>query len=89
VQQVEAAAFLRHAGRRFDVVFVDPPFAEDALAPLLQELVRGGQLAPGALVYIEHAVRGGPPPLPPGFELHRSKRAGEVGYHLLAWRAAA
>lgn len=89
VQQVEAAAFLRHAGRRFDVVFLDPPFAEDALAPLLQELVRGGQLAPGALVYIEHAVRGGPPPLPPGFELHRSKRAGEVGYHLLAWRAAA
>ncbi|GAB4352684.1 MAG: 16S rRNA (guanine(966)-N(2))-methyltransferase [Immundisolibacter sp.] len=89
VQQVEAAAFLRRAGRRFDVVFLDPPFAEDALAPLLQELVRGGQLAAGARVYIEHAARGGPPPLPPGFELHRSKRAGEVGYHLLAWHAAA
>ncbi|HCO43203.1 MAG TPA: 16S rRNA (guanine(966)-N(2))-methyltransferase RsmD [Gammaproteobacteria bacterium] len=89
VQQAEATAFLRHAGRRFDVVFLDPPFLEGALAPLLEALACSDQLAPGALVYIEHAARFSPPPLPAGFEVRRSKRAGEVGYHLLAWRAAA
>lgn len=89
VQQGEAAAFLRGAGRRFDLVFLDPPFAEHALAPLLAALAAGRQLAPQGLVYIEHAARDGLPALPPGFAPHRSKRAGEVGYHLLAWEGAA
>ena len=89
VQQGEAAAFLRGAGRRFDLVFLDPPFAEHTLAPLLATLAACGQLAPRALVYIEHAARDGEPPLPTGFAPWRSKRAGEVGYHLLAWEGAA
>lgn len=84
----DAAAFLRDAGRRFDVVFLDPPFADQALAPLLVTLAACGQLAPQARVYIEHAARDGLPELPPGFTLWRSKRAGEVGYHLLAWEGA-
>ncbi|MFZ5492136.1 MAG: 16S rRNA (guanine(966)-N(2))-methyltransferase RsmD [Pseudomonadota bacterium] len=88
VRQGEADAFLRSAGRRFDLVFLDPPFAHHALATLLATLAGSGQLAPGALVYIEHAVRDGAPPLPPGFAVWRSKRAGEVGYHLLAWEGS-
>ncbi len=84
----DAAAFLRSAARRFDLVFLDPPFAEHALAALLATLAACGQLAPRALVYVEYAVRDGLPELPPGFAPHRSKRAGEVGYHLLAWEGA-
>ncbi len=85
VRRVDAQTFLRSGGRRFDLVFLDPPFAEGALAPLLAALVSGGQLAPGARVYIEHAARDGLPALPPGLIPWRSKRAGQVGYHLLAW----
>lgn len=85
VRKVDVQTFLRSAGRRFDVVFLDPPFVEGALAPLLAALVDGGQLARGAHVYVEHAARDGLPTLPAGLEPRRSKRAGEVGYHLLAW----
>lgn len=85
VRKIDAQTFLRSAGRRFDLVFLDPPFAEGALAPLLTTLANSGQLAPGARVYIEHAARDGLPALPAGLEPWRSKRAGEVGYHLLAW----
>jgi cytidyltransferase-like protein len=74
---------------RIDLVFLDPPFAEGALAPLLATLAGNGQLAPGALVYVEHAARDGLPELPAGLEPWRSKRAGEVGYHLLAWTGGA
>ena len=89
VSKVDAQTFLRGAGRRFDLVFLDPPFAAGALAPLLAALVDGGQLAPGARVYVEHAVRDGLPGLPHGLEPWRSKRAGEVGYHLLTWEGGA
>jgi 16S rRNA (guanine966-N2)-methyltransferase len=85
VRQADAAVVLRGIGRRFDLVFLDPPFADRALAPLLAQLAASGQLAPQARVYIEHAARDGMPPLPPGLVPWRSKRAGEVGYHLLAW----
>jgi 16S rRNA (guanine966-N2)-methyltransferase len=88
VRRADAQAFLRTAGRRFALVFLDPPFAEGALEPLLATLAGSGQLAPGALVYVEHAARDGLPELPAGLEPWRSKRAGEVGYHLLAWENA-
>jgi 16S rRNA (guanine966-N2)-methyltransferase len=67
---------------RYDVVFVDPPFDSDLRGRALDALARLDRLAPGGLVYVE-----GPADLPPpqheGFELHRSKRAGNVGFHLL------
>jgi 16S rRNA (guanine966-N2)-methyltransferase len=87
VRKLDAQAFLRSAGQPFDLVFLDPPFAQAALEPLLTALAGRGRLAPGALVYIEHAARDGLPALPAGLEPWRSKRAGEVGYHLLAWRS--
>jgi len=89
VQQIDAQSFLRSPGWHFDLVFLDPPFADGALEPLLAALAQSRQLAPGARVYIEHAARDGLPVLPPGLEPWRSKRAGEVGYHLLAWEGGA
>jgi 16S rRNA (guanine966-N2)-methyltransferase len=67
---------------RYDVVFVDPPFDSDLRERALDALLAQDRVAPGGLVYVE-----GPaeelPPQPQGFELHRSKRAGNVGFHLL------
>ena len=39
-------------------------------------------LRAGGLVYLEAPAGEGTPPLPARWSLHRSKRAGEVGYHL-------
>ena len=82
-QQVElvfadAFDFLRTSQDGFDVVFLDPPFGQNALASALEQLP--GRLAGGARVYVE-----APAPLEvqaPWRELRRS-RAGQVSYQLL------
>lgn len=47
----------------FDLVFMDPPYETDAVAPALTALVSCGALAPGARIVIEHSARD--PIIPP------------------------
>jgi len=82
VVQADALAWLRTAPRPFDVVFLDPPFEAGLLEAAMQALASGGWLAPGAFIYLEAPAQRGAPELPPGWVLHRSGRAGAVGYHL-------
>jgi 16S rRNA (guanine(966)-N(2))-methyltransferase RsmD len=77
----DAFAFLHTGTERFDVVFLDPPFRQNALPALLEALP--ARLAPGARVYVE-----APAPCEPDAswrELKRS-RAGQVSYQLLERR---
>jgi 16S rRNA (guanine966-N2)-methyltransferase len=74
----DAFDFLRTGTDGFDVVFLDPPFGQNALALALEQLP--GRLASGARVYVE-----APAPLEvqgTWRELRRS-RAGQVSYQLL------
>ncbi len=82
VLQMDAAAFLAQPPDPFDLVFLDPPFADRALEGLCAQLESRGWLRPGARVYLEDTATAGEPALPQGWTLLRSKRAGEVGYHL-------
>lgn len=66
---------------RYDIVFLDPPFAEIAALPQLCDAL-SAHLAPQAWIYQE-TPRAHPPVLLPGWRLHRSKQTGQVGYHLL------
>ncbi len=66
----------------FDLIFLDPPFGKDLLAPTLAALAAGGWTRAGSLVYLENERAAGVPQLPPHWELLKSKSAGEVGYHL-------
>jgi 16S rRNA (guanine966-N2)-methyltransferase len=84
VTRGDALSYLQGAPRPFDVVFLDPPFRRDLLQPALQRLAEGGWLAQGARVYIELESELGDPQLPEGWELLRSKQAGQVAYHLAA-----
>jgi 16S rRNA (guanine966-N2)-methyltransferase len=43
------------AGGPFDLVFLDPPYRKDLVAPALSSLSDGGWLAPGALLVVETA----------------------------------
>lgn len=45
---------LRHTGRRFDLVFMDPPYNTGAIAPAINNLLGADALAPGAVLIIEH-----------------------------------
>jgi 16S rRNA (guanine966-N2)-methyltransferase len=74
----DALDYLRRSKEAFDVVFLDPPFRQNALASALGELP--GRLSAGGRVYVE-----APAPLdvqPPWRELKRA-RAGQVSYQLL------
>ena len=78
----DAQSFLAQTATPFDVIFLDPPFAEPVLPEVCRRIETGRWLKQGGYVYLEAAAAAGAPELPSGWSLLRSKRAGEVGYHL-------
>jgi 16S rRNA (guanine966-N2)-methyltransferase len=81
-----AEQYLAGGARSFDLVFLDPPFAANALADVIAQLRERGALAPGCLLYLEHPRSPALPALPPGFTALREGRAGAVGYDLYEYR---
>jgi len=67
---------------RYDIVFLDPPFAQGLIPPTLQQLEEKHWLAPGARIYIESETQLRELPLPPGWQLLKEKRSGQVIYRL-------
>ncbi len=82
VVEADALTWLKGQPGTYDIVFLDPPFAAGILAEAMQRLEARGVLAPGASIYIEMPVSAGLPELPAPWSLHRTGRAGAVGYHL-------
>jgi len=81
VVQSSVEGWLSGAAEPFDIVFLDPPFRKNMLPACIRALESGGWLAADARVYIE-AESNLELELPERWELTRSKRAGQVGYHL-------
>jgi len=77
--RAEAGAYLAREPRRFDVIFLDPPFATDPWDGLLA--AARARLAAEGVIYAES-----PRPLGGEADLRvlKSGRAGQVYYHLLA-----
>lgn len=88
VVETDAAAYLQRAPEPFDIIFLDPPFASTLIEGCAAAIARGGWLVPSGLVYVEAPAAMQPLPVPPTWELAKSKRAGQVGYHLLRAPAA-
>jgi 16S rRNA (guanine966-N2)-methyltransferase len=82
VVRSDATRYLDGPALAFDLVFLDPPFDAAVLPEICRRLECEGWLTPGGFVYLEAPAIAGPPELPAGWTLLRSKRAGEVGYHL-------
>jgi len=77
----DAFAYLRRASGEFDLVFLDPPFRQNALGAALEAVA--ARVAQQGRVYVE-----APEPVDPGApwrEVRRS-RAGQVSYQLLEKR---
>ncbi len=77
IVQGDALEYLRRGGERFDVAFLDPPYASGLAAPALEALP--ARLNPGARVYVESARPIAPAP---GWRALREARAGAVRYAL-------
>lgn len=84
VELVRAGAldYVDATSRRFDVVFVDPPFQAGLLQESCRRIAAAGILRPGARIYLERPAGGCPPQLPEGWSLLHEKRAGRVVYAL-------
>lgn len=67
----------------FDIVFVDPPFADELLQPVLDVLLDDQYLNTGAQVYCEYPAEQ-EPQLPEGWEFTRKKQAGNIVYGLVS-----
>ncbi len=76
----DASAWLAQAGSPFDIVFLDPPFDAGLTTAVLARLRARQLLVPGGWVYLEQPADAPPPG---DWALHRSGRAGAVGYYLL------
>jgi 16S rRNA (guanine966-N2)-methyltransferase len=77
IAQGDGLDFLRSDARLFDVVFLDPPFADTDYPALLARL--DGHLAADARIHVEAPQ---PVATPPGWVLLRQLRAGGVHAHL-------
>jgi len=77
---VERAAPRLSAEGPFDLVLVDPPYADvprGAVGRALEPLLAGGALSAGALLVLEHAHADAPPPLA-GLSAEETRRYGDT-----------
>jgi len=81
-----AEQFLGRATGPYDLVFVDPPFSRELVAPVCRQLEERGLLAPASLVYVETAAKTPEPAVPGGWHKHREKISGQVAYRLYRTR---
>jgi len=79
---MQASAFIASCERRYDVIFLDPPFTQNLLGDLCQQLQVSAVLDTDSLIYIESGQA--PEAWFPGgaWQALRQKRAGAVHYGL-------
>jgi 16S rRNA (guanine966-N2)-methyltransferase len=83
IHQADAISYLKGEPEPFDIVFLDPPFADDLLEDLCRLLSEGNWLADGARVYLEQNRERPLPALPDGWTIVNDKTAGQVRYALV------
>jgi len=84
VQHTDARQYLG-SGKcgKFDIVFLDPPFADDMLEELCRLLESQAVLTANARVYLEQDRAAKEPVLPEGWEILKTKSSGNVRYSLV------
>jgi len=74
---------LHPARQPFDIVFLDPPYQANLLLPCCHYLEENHYLANSAYIYLEARENIKDNDLPPDWRLIKSKKAGQVHYHLV------
>lgn len=67
----------------FDLVFVDPPFADGLVGPVCTQLETNGWLSADAMVYLEQDAKQPWPTVPAAWSIHREGNAGQSAFRLL------
>ncbi|KLU16013.1 MULTISPECIES: 16S rRNA (guanine(966)-N(2))-methyltransferase [Xenorhabdus] len=82
VVQGNALQYLINTGTPFDVVFLDPPFRKGMLTETINLLETNNWLAEESWIYVEAEAESAATEVPPNWQLHRQKTAGQVAYRL-------
>lgn len=84
VAQVDAVRLLgTPPDSPFDIVFLDPPFADDLLPVVCRLLEENNWLRSDAIVYLEQDAKRAWPSVPVSWALHREGTAGQSAHRLL------
>ena len=67
----------------YDVVFVDPPFGKDLVAPALISLAENNLVQSGSVVYLEHESTLTTPTLPTNWQVIKEKHTSALRYMLI------
>lgn len=78
-----AMDFFCHAKEQFDIIFLDPPFAQNLIEPTCQALAQSNLLKSKAFIYIEMESNKNILTLPANWEIVKQKKAGQVKYFLV------
>ena len=70
-------------GSTFDIVFLDPPFNKQLVAPFCRLLDEANCLSDQASIYIEMEKNKELPELPQNWEVIKAKKAGQLAYYLV------
>jgi 16S rRNA (guanine966-N2)-methyltransferase len=82
VIEADALQWLAGPAQPFDILFLDPPFAAQLLEPVCRLLTGNNWLSPTARIYLEADAASYLALLPPGLELIKDQRAGQVRFGL-------
>ncbi len=83
LQQRDALAYLTQLDKKFDLIFLDPPYHQGLLQPCIDKLHAQGTLKPSGYLYFEASRDEDLPTLPEAWIIYRQKSAGQVGYYLV------
>ncbi len=79
----KALSFLSH---NYDIVFIDPPFADSSIGNLLATLSKSEVIGEGATVVVCHANRFPLSPDYAGLHLDKQRRYGDTFVYIYQWR---
>ena len=82
LQQAQIPGAAAASMKRFDLVFLDPPFGKGMLPDCCQALEDSGLLHNDSWIYLEAEKTLQPLPVPAHWRLHRNLTAGQVGCYL-------
>ncbi len=86
--QDDAMRYLQRVDTAFDLIFLDPPFRQNKLATILEQITSKHLLKPQGMVYLEQELEAKTDFAAFGFHPHRTTTAGQVQSLLLVSASA-
>lgn len=82
----DAMTLLAASSRRYDIVFIDPPFGQGLVQPALDALFTGDKVHANSEIYVEQEAGAPLPRLPDNWEWRRQKQTPSLHYGLISHR---